>query len=137
MKNAKELYADYYREEKEDGYFYGPYDYQPILKEIGNILIQIDDDDYQGDSRILYEKKGKYGFLIFGWGSCSGCDALQSCSSIKEVQGLIDRLVNSVKWFDSLSELQKYFLEKDWELEYSWASDETKTFVARVMGYEL
>lgn len=111
------------------------YDYQPILNAIGNVLIQVDDDDYQGDSRLLYEKEGKFGYLIFGWGSCSGCDALQACESMNDVQDLIDGLVNDVKWFDSLGELKEYFKEKDWELEYSWHSSETKEFIEKVLNY--
>ena len=135
MKNAKELYPEYWDEEQKEGSFFGPYDYDPIINEIGNVLIKIDDDDYQGDSRILYEKDGKYGFLIFGWGSCSGCDSLQRCENIKEIQDLIDELVNDVKWFDSLEELQDYFSEKDWELEYSWHDQETKEFIDQVLNY--
>lgn len=135
MKNAKELYPEYWKDEQERGSFYGPGDYQPIINEIGNVLIQVDDNDYQGDSRVLYEKDGKYGFLIFGWGSCSGCDSLQACQNTKGIQELIDGLVNDVKWFDSLSDLQKYFSEKDWELEYSWHAEETKDFIAKVLEY--
>jgi hypothetical protein len=135
MKNAKELYPEYWIEEQEKDYFFGPSNYEPIINEIGNVLIQVDDEDYQGDSRILYEKDGKYGFLIFGWGSCSGCDALQSCNSIKEIQDLIDDLLNDVKWFDSLEDLKTYFKQKDWKLDYSWHYDETKHFVKKVLKY--
>ena len=137
MKNAKELYPEYWEEEQKYGRIYGPYDYQPIINEIGNVLIQVDDNDYQGDSRVLYEKDGKYGFLIFGWGSCSGCDSLQACNNTKDIQELIDRIVNDVKWFDSLEELQKYFSEKDWELEYCWHAEETKDFITKVLDFRL
>lgn len=137
MKNAKELYPECWKDEQERGSFYGPADYQPIIDEIGNVLIQVDDNDYQGDSRVLYEKDGKYGFLIFGWGSCSGCDSLQACNNTNDIQELINELVNDVKWFDSLEELQKYFSEKDWELEYSWHADETKDFITKVLEYRL
>lgn len=137
MKNAKELYPEYWKDEQESGSFYGPGDYQPIIDEIGNVLIQVDDNDYQGDSRVLYEKDGKYGYLIFGWGSCSGCDSLQACNNTKDIQELIDGLVNDVTWFDSLEELQKHFSGKDWELEYCWQADETKDFIAKVLEYRL
>jgi len=116
MKTAKEIYPP---DEDDQDYFYSPGDYQPILEQFGNILIQVDDNDYQGDSRIFYEKDGKYGYLIFGWGSCSGCDALQGCNSYQEIQTLIDEMFDNVKWFDSLEEIQLYFKSKDWELEYS------------------
>jgi hypothetical protein len=135
MKTAKELYPDYWKEEQEDGSFYGPGNYQPIINEIGNVLVQVDDQDYQGDSRVLYEKDGKFGYLIFGWGSCSGCDALQGCSTVSDIQELIDKLSRSVVWYDSLAELKQYFNEKDWELEYCWHADETKEFITNVLNY--
>lgn len=130
---AKKLYPELDR----DGFFYTCGDYQPIIDSIGNVLLEVHDSDYQGDSRILYEKNGKYGYLIFGWGSCSGCDALQSCDSYDEIDELIDGLVESVKWFDSLEELKEYFRNKDWELEYSWHAIETRDFVTKVLEYKI
>lgn len=135
MKTAADLYPSYVEEEKTNKGFYGPSDYQPMIDEIGKVLIQVDDSDYQGDSRVLYEKDGKYGYLIFGWGSCSGCDALQGCSTIAEIQDVLDSMVNDIKWFDSLSVLQEYFKSKDWGLEYAWHAQETKRFVSEVINY--
>ena len=43
MKSIKEIYPNL----KENKYFYGPYDYDPLLKSFNyEILLQIDDDDY-------------------------------------------------------------------------------------------
>jgi hypothetical protein len=137
MKTAKEIYPEYLKEEQENGSFYGPGDYNPIIEEIGKVIIQVDDNDYQGDTRVLFEKDGKYGFLIFGWGSCSGCDSLQACNNMVDIQNLIDGLVKDVQWFDTLNLLQKYFEEKDWELEYSWHQDETKDFIKKVLEYRV
>ena len=133
MKDVKQLYPEI--SHNEDA-FWECSNYNPILEEIGTILIQVDDNDYQGDSRILYEKNGKYGYLIFGWGSCSGCDALQACRDVRELQSLADSLENSVKWFDSLDVLKEYFKSKDWELEYSWHAEETKDFITKVINYD-
>jgi hypothetical protein len=119
----------------EYGYFSSPYEYQPIVDSFGTVLIQVDDNDYQGDSRVIYEKDGKYGYLNFGWGSCSGCDALQACDSYDDIESLISELENDIKWFDSLDDLKAYFTSKDWELDYSWHSDETKEFVKQVLEY--
>ena len=135
MKTAKELYPSHWEQEQNEKWFFGPSNYQPIIDEFGNVLIQVDDHDYQGDSRVMYEKDGKYGFLIFGWGSCSGCDSLQACESIKDVQDLIDTLHNGIHWFDSLDELKLYFKEKDWQLEYAWHAEETKEFINKVIDY--
>ncbi len=135
MKTAKELYADSVEYEKTHGYFPTITDYFPIIQNIGNVLVQVDDHDYQGDSRIIFEKDNKFGFLIFGWGSCSGCDSLQACESIQDVQDLMDSLNEQVSWFDSLDELKSYFAKKDWSLDYCFHSAETKQFISEVLAY--
>lgn len=123
MKTAKELYED-----KE--YWY---DYQPMLEEFGEILVQVDEDNYQGDSYLLYKKDNQYGFLVFGWGSCSGCDALQACNNIDEVQELMDQLYNDIKWFDSLEEVKEYLSNVDiQELKYYYRTTEFKQFKKQV-----
>src|SRR5262249_9459299 len=79
----------------EDGYFCVSC-YEPMIAAFGRFIVGADDADYQGDSYRLIadgdEPGQRYGMLIFGWGSCSGCDALQACSSVQEVQELMDRL---------------------------------------------
>ena len=64
-------------------------DYENIVSCFGEIRIELHDDDYQGDERYLLEKNGKYGYIIIGFGSCSGCDWLQGCSTKKEKIDLI------------------------------------------------
>lgn len=124
MKTARELY-------EKDGYWY---DYQPMLQEFGEILLQIDDDGYQGDSFLIYENNNEYGLLIFGWGSCSGCDALQGCNNINEVQELMDSLYDSITWFDSLQELKDYIANDDTiELKWYYYSDTFKKFRRQVL----
>lgn len=108
MKKASEIYkSDFYWTE-----------YQPMLNEFGTILLQVDEETWQGNSWLIYQDKNKFGYLSFGWGSCSGCDALQACSTIEEVQELMDRLYNSITWYGSLDELKDKLLNKDWELCY-------------------
>jgi hypothetical protein len=108
-------------------------DYDPLLESMGyEILLQIDDEDYQGDSRLLFKNGDQYGLLIFGWGSCSGCDALQACDTFKEIEELREGLNNDIKW-DTREGLLKYIEEKDWELEWSWHAEETKEFVDKVI----
>lgn len=113
MLSAKEIYQD-------DGYFS---DYQPMLKQFGEIVVQVDDDDYQGDSRVLYESEGRYGYLCFGWGSCSGCDALQGCGTIEEVQALMNELFASIIWFDSKPDALEFFNTHDWEGDWAYSED--------------
>jgi len=135
MKTAHELYPSYVEDEK-NGYFYGPGDYQPIIENLGTVLIQVDDQYYQGDTRVIYLKDNKYGYLNFGWGSCSGCDVLQGCGNMADIQELMDGMNESIKWFDSLADLKEYFKSKDWELEYSCNDEGQKEFIEQVMQYE-
>lgn len=110
-------------------------DYQPMLYMFGDIVIQVDDDDYQGDTRVLYNDGGKIGFLRFGWGSCSGCDALQRCNDYDELQELCDRLQNDIMWFDTPKEALTFFKTHDWEGDYDCESVDTKTFVYMCIRY--
>jgi hypothetical protein len=128
MKTAKELYPSGVN----DSYL-SLGDYQPILNSFGRILIQVDDDDYEGDSRVLYKKDKQYGYLQFGWGSCSGCDALQACASYEEADELITNLFNSIKWFENKKEALIFFKTHDWGGDYSWNFREQKEFVDRVI----
>jgi hypothetical protein len=101
---AKTLFPDC----QTDGSFDSPYDYSPIINSFGQVVLQVDDDDYQGDTFALLSKDGSFGFLSFGWGSCSVCDALQGCESYEELGGLIAGLEHGIKWFDSLPTAQSY-----------------------------
>lgn len=130
MKSAKELYSP----KKVEAF--GVWDYNPMLKEFGNIIIKIDEDGYQGDSFILYKKDDKYGFLTFGWGSCSGCDALQGCKNIEEVQELMDSLYNSIQWFDDLKSAKSYFETRDFDLDWMGHSQAFKDFIKEVLLYK-
>ena len=82
------------------------------------ILLQESDHDYQGDSMMLLQDGSRYGYLSFGWGSCSGCDALQACDSLADYEALRDGLEGSIKWFGSLPEVVGYLRGKDWTLEF-------------------
>jgi hypothetical protein len=94
--------------------FYGVGDYRPLLRSIGDVLVQVDDDDYQGDARVLIKDGERYGVLIFGWGSCSGCDALQACETIGEIEELRDELCRQIFW-GTKEEIARYIECRDWE----------------------
>lgn len=131
MKTAKELFA----EAAEKSYFY-IVNYQPIIEEFGNIVVQVDDENYQGDSRILYHNaSGRIGYLNFGWGSCSGCDALQACNTFEEVDELIQQLHDAVIWWNTKSEALEYFKYHDWKGDYHWEIENQERFVKEVIEY--
>jgi hypothetical protein len=82
--------------------------YDEMVRALGDIVVQVDDDDYQGDSRYLIRSGERFGYVNIGWGSCSGCDALQACTTVKDVQDLFDDIEGSIKWFDSLDEAREW-----------------------------
>ena len=62
-----------------------------------------EDNAYQGDTFAIIQRGGAYGFVVFGWGSCSGCDALEAAhSDIAMATQLRDELYDSARWFSSL-----------------------------------
>ena len=133
MKTAKELYTDDdYTEDDDYHYFSG--DYQPMLNEFGEILLQVDDNNYQGDTRVLYRDGTRYGWLNFGWGSCSGCDALQACHTIEQIQSLMDSLYSEITWFDSATTAIEFFKTHDWKGDYSWGEAEQQHFVKEAIA---
>ena len=94
-------------------------DYNPLIESIG-VKILIDESGYGhsgGDSLLLLQRysDNKYGYLCFGFGSCSNCDALKGCDTFKELEELRDQLNDSIKWFDTKEEVLKYLDIKDWE----------------------
>lgn len=111
---------------------WGVGDYQPLLKSMGyEIVLQVDDQDYHGDSRLILRDGDRYGLLIFGWGSCSGCDALCACDSLKEVAELREELHDSIIWKDSRHEMLEFFVNREWDLQYSWHAEETRDFIEK------
>lgn len=88
--------------------------YGEIVATFGEILAEASDDDYQGDSLFLIREAGnasRYGILTFGWGSCSGCDALQACDNQEDVNNLQDDLERGIKWFENLDAAKSYLAE--------------------------
>lgn len=126
MQTVKELYPDW-----EEGY--GPSSYQPIIDAIGEVVVQVDDDDYQGDSRLLYRRGEEFGFLIFGWGSCSGCDALQAADTAQEVQALADGMEASVEWLSGYAMRDKLTTWEATQGQHWWRENEGKEFVRRCL----
>jgi hypothetical protein len=131
MKPIAEVYPDEARQDATGEWFYGPSDYEPLLESFGyEITLRVDDDDYQGDSRVLFlnHDNGEYGYLNFGWGSCSGCDALQACNTLAEIEKLRDELHESIKW-GSAQEMYEYFVHHDWKSDYSWHEEKQTIFI--------
>jgi len=115
--------------------FPDPYEYEPLIAHFGTVAIQVSDEDFNGDTRILYADTGKgFGYLQFGWGSCSGNDALRACQTYRELAKLIDELASRIRWVPA-EEMLRFFVEHDWEGDYSWQSWQQKQFVDSVISF--
>lgn len=128
--DVRKLYPD----ENECGWFC-VCDYDPMVEAFGNVAIKEDVGSYQGDTLVLYDNDGRIGFLVFGWGSCTVCDALQACDNMDEVQKLCDELQRDIKWFNSKDEALKWVKGKDWETEWYWHHFDAQEFIKKVIDY--
>jgi hypothetical protein len=108
--------------------------YQSLIEKFcSSIEVDVSDDDYQGSSFLLLrDNEGRPGFLIYGWGSCSGCDAMQACSSASDVASLYDELRNSVQWFADDDAARAWFAAHDWAGEFSWHEDAIGEFITEI-----
>ena len=128
MSRAKEIFP-----ESEEGFSF-VHDYEPIIRIFGEIVLKVSTKDYQGDSWVILRKNADFGWLRWGWGSCSGCDSLQACSTFEDVDDLIDDLERGILWFGSLDELKSYFREKDWEVEFCSDVNVRDDFIAKALA---
>lgn len=85
--------------------------------------------DYQGDTYALIRDGKRYGFQVWGYGSCSGCDALEGAETMAELAALRDSLQGDITWFDDAAGALVYFQTKDWELERCYDRDHAEKFI--------
>jgi hypothetical protein len=110
-------------------------DYQDLIDTFGfETMISVDAGSYSGDTFCILRDGEMYGYLEFGWGSCSGCDALLACNNHNDLEELQMSLYNDIKWFDTLSELKEYFRTHDWEGDWCWHEEEHKVFREKVLN---
>lgn len=96
-------------------------------------VVEVSDDDYQGDTRVLLRDGDRFGVLTFGWGSCSGCDALQACDSVADATALRNYLWGQVQWTGDAGATAAWLREKDWEATYM-SGERTRQFVAESLA---
>ena len=125
LPKARDLYPNGW--EPSDVLFPWP-GYTPILNSFGDIICRVDIPDiggYHGDTQVLVRKPSPdeyiHGYLMFGWGSCSGCDALLRCHSYDEVDALIRSTYESIRWFDDKDEALKFFREHEWRHDHAYS----------------
>lgn len=117
------------------------YDYNELIETFEfETLIEIEEDDYEGSSFYLFDDFGKFGILVFGWGSCSGCDAFQEIVErpkdkiLDGLKELRDELYNSITW-RSRGEMVEYINSKDFTLEWYGYSSAGRKFVKELKNY--
>lgn len=139
MRDVRELYPGLDErtewDDPDEDVFQGTGDHEPIIAEIGTVVVRVDYGTWQGDFYLLYRDGSRYGFLRLGYGSCSACDALQGCESYREIQEYADGVELSVNWFESASEALHWFESHDWDGDYDSERDEAATFVSEVKRY--
>lgn len=116
--------------------------YSEFIGEFAEIVLHIYDADSSGDSYMLLccdgpsigAGSGIYGYLCFGWGSCSGCDALQSAlynrrerNSYSEFKELRTKLCDQVVWKPK-EELLEWIKSVDWAGKHEGRSSNHKFF---------
>ena len=94
--------------------------YQQLVDSYGyEVLYSGGDDDYQGDNYFVLRDYWRVGLLVFGFGSCSYCDAYEAAYSGIDysdrrwynhppLRELADQMYESIRWFDSKEELANY-----------------------------
>lgn len=92
--------------------------YNRLIESTGvEILLEDSSGDYQGDTRMILREGTAYGYLLFGWGSCSGCDALEGCrDNLADLDELRRDLYKGIVWKDSKEALAAWIRERDWRL---------------------
>jgi hypothetical protein len=99
------------------------YNYSELIDSFEyEILFEEEVGEYQGDYVFIFRHEGKFGYLIFGYGSCSGCDSLEAANSIEELESFRQELLRDIKWFDNAQELMEFIKEPPgfpswWEYE--------------------
>lgn len=113
---------------------YGWGDYWPMIESMGyDILCRAEVGSYQGDSLAVVRDGERYGLVTFGWGSCSGCDALQACRKIEQVDELRTEIHDQIVWKDSRQEMLEFLKNRDWKAQYYSDTEEVMAFVAKAI----
>ena len=117
----------------EDSYFGIP-DYYQLVESFGvEIIASTSEGSYDGDYFFILKRGNEYGYLTFGYGSCSGCDSLQACTSEAEVLELRDALFNSIEWSDGKESFVKWLRDRDWASQFSASYVQHQEFIKSII----
>lgn len=82
--------------------------------------------DYQGTVRFLAHKDGKFAYLTYSYGSCSGCDGWEGLPD-EEVREDMRRLA---EYFDNIYDLKKFADQVNYGEEFERVVDEYTFYLA-------
>lgn len=110
----------------------GYYHYENLIKATGcDIIDSLYMGNYEDDLLMVVSKNYKFGLLVTGYGSCSGCDALQGCVTNTERTELAVELYNKIMWKEP-GEIIDYLEDKDWSAEYYGQQKGLSEFIKKV-----
>lgn len=81
-------------------------DYTPMINSFGHVLFTLSDDDYSGDTFVLYYTDGEWGYLEFGWALVALAMLYKAVPHGKKLKNFIQHY--KIKFF--VSTKQKIFL---------------------------
>lgn len=111
-------------------------DWEPLVRDWGYDVVLFETwGSYQGDHFVLLRDGDRCGVAVIGYGSCTGCDALEAAigydsdsrerwRDLPEVQYLSGRERDAVRWFDS------------WDDAYRWVQTDEAAHDLLIFGEE-
>lgn len=105
--------------------------YRELVERSYSVIDEAVFGTYQGDYVFLVEGESSYGIVIAGYGSCTGCDALEdalygnpysSGPDLAALDSIAEDLRNSAH-FGTVDELREYLLGKDGALRWHYHED--------------
>lgn len=97
-----------------------PDSYDHIAEKFGEVIADATLGAYQGDNLYLLRDGDMWGVLVCGYGSCSGCDALEGCEGDEDVARLVNDLRGDVVWGSRADALA--YVTSEWR-GFSYYSD--------------
>jgi hypothetical protein len=86
------------------------------------VLINEQCGSYSGDYVVFGIRCGRFGMVVAGYGSCSGCDALLAGTDSDDLIELFKSLYNESRMFGTWAGLREWIKKHDWEGD--WVTDE-------------
>ena len=111
-------------------------EWEDLVQDLGPKVVAMSErNDYQGDYFVLLRDGNDWGWLVIGYGSCSGCDELEGewysalyhdhdhdKSPSEAMNDLVERLRREVRW-GTAQEIETYLRDAAFYPQNWWASD--------------